>query len=86
MPQKKLSELTNDELLLEAKKMKKYKTYDAVIFGFLVGVSIYSVATNGFDLLTFLPLVYLPIAGRNKIRRKEVDKIMEERGLKKESV
>ncbi len=82
MPQKKLSELTNDELLMEAKRMKKYKTYDAVIFGFLVGVSIYSIATNGFDLLTFLPLIYIPIAGRNKVRRKEVDRIMEARGLK----
>ncbi len=40
MRQKDLAELSNDELLAEAKKMKPTKTYDAVIVGFLIGVAI----------------------------------------------
>lgn len=82
MKQKELTELTNDELLQEARKIKSGKLMDAVIFGFLIGVSVYSVVRNGFGLLTFLPLVYIPIAARNRIRNKEIDRLVTERGLK----
>lgn len=82
MKQKELTELTNDELLHEARKIKSGKLMDAVIFGFLIGVSVYSVVRNGFGLLTFLPLVYIPIAARNRIRNKEIDRLVTERGLK----
>ncbi|XHR94540.1 hypothetical protein ACFJIV_30415 [Mucilaginibacter sp. UC70_90] len=82
MKQKELTELTNDELLQEAKKIKSGKLMDAVIFGFLIGVSVYSVARNGFGLLSFLPLVYIPIAARNRARNKEIERLVTERGLK----
>ncbi|WDZ98707.1 hypothetical protein [Mucilaginibacter sp. SJ] len=82
MKQKELAELTNDELLQEARKIKSGKLMDAVIFGFLIGVSVYSVARNGFGLLTFLPLVYIPIAARNRARNKEIERLVTERGLK----
>ncbi|GGB21829.1 MULTISPECIES: hypothetical protein [Mucilaginibacter] len=82
MKQKELAELTNDELLQEARKIKSGKLMDAVIFGFLIGVSVYSVARNGFGLLTFLPLVYIPIAARNRVRNKEIERLVTERGLK----
>ncbi len=78
----KPSELTDEELLKAAKTMKPTKMYDAAIFGFLVGVAIYSTVKNGFGLLTFLPLIYLPVAGRNKKKRDELEKAMQERGLK----
>ncbi|QEM06696.1 FUSC family protein [Mucilaginibacter rubeus] len=82
MKQKELAELTNDELLQEARKIKSGKLMDAVIFGFLIGVSVYSVVRNGFGLLTFLPLVYIPIATRNRVRNKEIERLVTERGLK----
>ncbi|MET3501719.1 hypothetical protein ABIC45_003331 [Mucilaginibacter rubeus] len=82
MKQKELAELTNDELLQEARKIKSGKLMDAVIFGFLIGVSVYSVVRNGFGLLTFLPLVYIPIAARNRVRNKEIERLVTERGLK----
>ncbi|WP_426582947.1 hypothetical protein [Mucilaginibacter sp. R-33] len=82
MKQKELAELTNDELLQEARKVKSGKLMDAVIFGFLIGVSVYSVVRNGFGLLTFLPLVYIPIAARNRVRNKEIERLVTERGLK----
>lgn len=78
---KALTEFTDDELLAEAARMKKYKTYDAVIVGFLIGVSIYSIINHGFGLLTFLPLVYLPIAGKNNKKRQSIQKQLQERGL-----
>jgi len=82
MTQKKIAELTDDELLEETKRMKKTYLYDAVIFGLLVGIAIYSSVKNGFGLLTFLPLVYLPIAAKNNTKRKELEKQLTERNLK----
>jgi hypothetical protein len=82
MKQKELAELTNEELLQEAKKIKSGKIFDAAIFGFLIGVAVYSTVRNGFGLLTFLPLIYIPIAAKNKARNKEVEKLVKERELK----
>lgn len=76
-----LSDLSDDDLLKQAKFYKKTKIYDAVIFGFLIGVSIYSIINTGFGILTFLPLVYLPIANRNYNYRAKLKKFVEERGL-----
>lgn len=82
MEQKKLTELSNEELLLEVKRIKPVKIYDAVIFGCLIGIAIYSSVKNGFGLLSFLPLVYLPIASKNNAKRKELEKLLKERNLK----
>ena len=81
MLQEDLSTLTDEQLLKHAKLMKKTKIYDAVIVGFLAGVAIYSTVNNGFGLLTFLPLVYIPIAGRNNKKRTAVEAVLKERGL-----
>jgi hypothetical protein len=80
--QKELSELTDQELLQEAKKSKPTKLYDAVIFGILIGIAIYSTVNNGLGFLTFLPLIYIPIAAKNKIKNKELQKLLQERNLK----
>jgi hypothetical protein len=80
--QKISSELTDQELLLEAKKSKSAKLYDTIIIGVLIGIAVYSTVHNGLGLLTFLPLVYLPIAARNKIKYTEIEKLMKERKLK----
>lgn len=82
MKQKELAELSDEELLQESKNMKRYAIYDAVIFGFLIGIAIYSSVKNGFGLLTFLPLVYIPVAAKNKSKNKELEKLLEERNLK----
>lgn len=82
MNPKPLSESTDQELLQKAKTLKPTKYYDAGIIGFLIGVSVYSTVKNGFGLLTFLPLVYLPVAARNKAKMNEIDRLLKERGLK----
>ncbi len=82
MKQKELEELTNEELLQEAKKIRSTNIFDAVVIGFLIGIAIFSVVKNGFGLLTFLPLVYIPIAVKNKTKNKALEKLLRERNLK----
>ena len=82
MEQKKITEFTDEELLQEAKKNKSIKVYDAAIFGLLVGIAIYSSVKNGFGLLSFLPLVYTPVAAKNKAKNKDLEKLLKERNLK----
>jgi hypothetical protein len=82
MMHKELSELTDQELQREAKKSKSTNLYDAGIIGILIGIAIYSTVNHGLGLLTFLPLVYIPIAAKNKIKNKELVKLLKERNLK----
>ncbi len=82
MKQKELAEFTDQELLQEAKKIKSTNLNDALIFGILIGIAIYSAVKNGFGLLSFLPLLYTPIAAKNRIRNKEVEDLLKKRNLK----
>ncbi|NTV83119.1 MAG: FUSC family protein [Bacteroidales bacterium] len=83
MNQKELSELTDQELLEEAKKMKSSPIADAFFIGFLVGIIIYSVVVNSWGFLTLIPLflVYLLLkkSKRNELLKKE----LKERNLQK---
>ena len=81
MDAKVLATLTNEELLQVAKKVRSTTIFDAAIIGLLIGIAIYSVVKNGFGLLTFLPLVYLPIAAKNKAKNKLLNEQFKERGL-----
>jgi hypothetical protein len=56
MSQKELSELTDQELMEEAKKIKPSPIIDAFFIGFLVGIIIYSVVANSWGFLTLIPL------------------------------
>lgn len=76
-----LSDLTDKELLQEAKRIRSTKLYDAVIFGVLIGITTYSSVVNGFGLLSFLPLIYVPVAIKNKTKNKEVEELLTERNL-----
>ena len=82
MTAEELSELSDQELLEHARLMKKTRKYDAFIMGFLVGVALFASVRNGLGLLTFLPLVYPPIAARNHAQRKQVTAALQLRGLK----
>jgi hypothetical protein len=82
MTQKELAELTDQELLQEAKKIKSTKLFDGLIFGVLIGIAIYSIFKSGFGLFTFLPLVYTPIAAKNMKANKALEDVLKERKLK----
>ena len=81
MAQKELAELTDPELLQEAKKAKSTKIFDGLIFGVLIGIATYSSVKNGFGFLTFLPFICAPIAIKNKTDHKKLEDLLKERNL-----
>lgn len=84
MKQKELSELTDQELLDEAKKMKSFSITNALIIGFLMGIVIYSFAKNSWGFLTLIPLyfVYKIVNDPKNARFKVIKKLLKERNLK----
>jgi hypothetical protein len=81
MAEKEVFELSDDELLQEAKKIKLSNVGDALIIGVLIGISIYSSVKNGFGLLTFLPLIYAPIAAKHRSRNTKLKDQIKQRRL-----
>ncbi|MBE5321171.1 FUSC family protein [Pedobacter sp. MR2016-19] len=83
MEQKTLSELTDRELLLEAKKRKLAVITNAILIGFLAGVIFYSVMKNSLGFLTLIPLFFIyKLANNSKYNSQEVENLLKERGLK----
>ncbi len=76
MNQKELSELTDQELIEEVKKIKPSPIVDAFFIGFLIGIIIYSLVANSWGFLTLIPLfiVYglLKKSKRNEALKKEL--------------
>ena len=83
MSQKNLSELTDQELLQEAKKMKSAVIINAILIGFCIGVIFYSVIKNTVGLLTLIPLFFVyKLVNKSKYNNQELDGILKERNLK----
>lgn len=82
MTQRKLSELTDQELLQEAKKLKSASIINAVLIGFLAGIIFYSVIKNTWGLLTIIPLFFAyKLANKSKQHKQEVMALLKERNL-----
>lgn len=83
MELKNLSELTDEQLLQEAKKVKSTAIIDAVLIGFLIGVVFCSVIFKSFSFLMLLP-VYLAykLINKPKYKKGELEAILRERNLK----
>jgi hypothetical protein len=83
MKQKELSELTDQELLDEAKKRKSTSIMNAVLIGFLIGIIIYSIVKNSLGFLTLIPLfLAYKLINNSKYDNKELEKLLKERNLK----
>jgi hypothetical protein len=81
--QKRLSELTDEELLQASKKMKSTSIMNAVLIGFLVGILIYSIAKNTLGFITLLPLFFVfKLTNNSKYNDRELDELLKERNLK----
>jgi hypothetical protein len=78
MNQNELSQLSDIELIEEAKNNKPSPLVDAFFIGFLVGIIIYSVVGNTWGFLTLIPLfmIYglLKKPKRNKALKNELKK------------
>lgn len=83
MIQKELAQLTDQELLQEAKKVKSDKIITAALIGFLAGVIVYSVVKKSFGFLTLIPIVFIyKLINKPKYNAKELEEVLKERGLK----
>jgi hypothetical protein len=84
LAEKELSQLIDEQLLDEAKKMKSFSVTNALLVGFLAGIVVYSVAQNTWGFLTLIPLylIHKFVNDPKNIRVKVVDKLLNERKLK----
>ena len=81
MIQKELSELTNEELLLEGKKIKSGNIVNAVLFGVIIGVATWSTVKYGLGIITFFPVLFIQMLLKNNARKKAFEKELKERNL-----
>lgn len=81
MNQRELSEMTNEELLLEGKKIKSSNIINAVLFGVMIGIAAYSTIKNGLGILTFFPLLLIQMLLKNNARKKAFETELKERNL-----
>lgn len=84
MNKKEVSELTDQELLDEAKEFKSFSITNALIIGLLTGVVFYSFVKNSWGMLTLIPLylIYKIINDPKNKRYKSVKALLRERKLK----
>lgn len=82
MTQKELSELTDLELLDEAKKMKSNSIMSALLIGIMIGIIIYSIVKNTLSLFTLIPLFFAYKVINNSKKYDALKKILKERDLK----
>lgn len=81
MIQKELSELTNEELLLEGKKIKSTNIVNAVLFGVMIGVATWSTVKYGLGIITFFPILFIQMLLKNNARKKAFESELKERNL-----
>ena len=82
MNREELSQLTDEQLLIEAKKLKSANTTSAVLIGLLFGIAAYSTYKNGLGFFTFFPLFFVYILVKTNRKKNELDEILKERNLK----
>jgi ABC-type phosphate transport system permease subunit len=84
MTNKDLSELTDQELLDEAKKMRSFSIANALIIGVLFGIIFYSIVKNSWGMLTLIPLyfIYKMINDPKNKRSKDLEELLKVRNLK----
>ncbi|MBK9359145.1 MAG: FUSC family protein [Bacteroidales bacterium] len=84
MTNKDLTELTDQELLDEAKKLKSFSITNALFIGFLAGIIIFSIVKNTWGMLTLIPLyfIYKMVNDPKNKRSKDLDELLKKRNLK----
>lgn len=86
MEKKELSQLTDEELLQEAKKFKAASITNALLIGFLIGVIFYSIIKSTVGLFTLIPLFFVyKLITNSKYKKEELENLLKERNLKSNS-
>lgn len=83
MTNKEFSEMTDQELLDEAKKLKSFSFINALLIGILIGIIAYSVFINGWGFLTLILLffIYKMVNDPRNKRKKDLEQLIKERNL-----
>ncbi|MDV6167525.1 FUSC family protein [Flavobacterium sp. DG1-102-2] len=80
---KELSELTDQELLREVRKLNTAAAINAVLIGFMAGIVFYSVVKNSVGFFTLIPLfLAYKLINNSNYNKKELEAILRERKLK----
>ncbi|WP_454802677.1 hypothetical protein [Mucilaginibacter phyllosphaerae] len=83
MKPKDLTELSDQELLQEAKKKKAAAITNAILIGFLIGVVCFSIIKSTLGLFTLIPLFFAyKLINNSKYDNKELEELLKQRGLK----
>ncbi len=80
--EKKLSELIDKELLLEAKKEKSNTLLNAMFIGVLIGIVLYSIMKDSLGFFTIIPLYFAYKLLTKPKKNSELEQILKERNLK----
>jgi len=83
MKSKDLTELSDKELLKEAKKKKAAAITNAILIGFLIGVVCFSIIKSTLGLFTLIPLFFAyKLINNSKYDNRNLERLLKERGLK----
>jgi len=82
MSQRDFSELSDQELLAIAKKMKSSPIINAVLIGFMIGVIIFSIWKNTVGLFTLIPLIFAFKVLNQSKKSEGLEKQLKARNLK----
>jgi riboflavin transporter FmnP len=74
-----LTQLSNEELQIEAKKRKSGYNLFKFVIGIMIGSAIFSTIMKGFSFFTLLPVFFIPLAFTTKTSYDEVNKEIESR-------
>lgn len=89
MEKKTSVELTDEELLVEKKKLKKSQMTHAVLIGFLAGILIFGIVSWslspekhwGFLIPMLIPIAFIYKLVKNTNTNKDLEEVPEERSL-----
>lgn len=84
MEEKKLEQLSDQELLAEAKSLKSFSIMNAFMVGFLIGIIIFSLVKSTFGFLMLIPLflIYKIVNDPKAKRSRAIEKLLKQRNLK----
>lgn len=82
MTVEELRDLSDEQLLEEAKKMKKDQIIHAVLIGLMIGVALYSIFKNGFGFFVFLILYFTFKVFHKPDKNKALKEVLAERNIK----
>lgn len=89
MEKKDFYKLTDEELIVERKNLKKSKVFHAAAIGFLAGILIFGVVSwilsseknFGFLIPMLIPVVFIYRMLKNPNKNTDLEEVLKERGL-----